>query len=78
MTQLEETIRDLNNRMACAARDGAGLVHITRGCASRILFFLRQLDGDKALDTSRLLMHLNDLQLAEAPIGTVWKWPSTL
>lgn len=67
MTQLEETMQDLNNSMSRAARDGAAMVHITRGCASRILFFLRQLDGDKTLDTSKLLMHLNDLQLANAP-----------
>jgi len=71
MTQLEDTIRELNFRMSCSARDGKANVTMTRGCANKIMFFLRQLDNDKALDTSRLLMHLNDLQLAEAPTETM-------
>lgn len=71
MTQLEDTIRELDFRMSCAARDGKALVTMTRGCANKIMFFLRQLDNDKALDTSRLFMHLNDLQLANAPTETM-------
>lgn len=71
MTQLEDTIRELDFRMSCSARDGKSNVTMTRGCANKIMFFLRQLDNDKALDTSRLFMHLNNMQLAEAPTETM-------
>ena len=69
MSKLEETMKVLESQIAAAACSGNDTVKISRECADRILFFLRQVKGDASPDMNKLLMHIADTQLLNAPDG---------